>query len=346
MKKLSILAGVTALIAAAIMPAVSVSALVPTYPAGGNSFTINREVEGVTNNVTNTFTYTIAESEKPDGATVTGMPTSTTVVFNNVAPAAGKATASRVVDLSSVNFSKVGNYSFTVTETGTDDDYPIDTTHNSYTVYVLVRYELGAGNVPNNNAYTATIQVADKDGTKVSNLLWSNAPERTYLELTATTTGDLAETDKCFAYTIDVQPGNGARAGDVYAINSSTTCEGSASSVTVGTAATIYLMHGDSATIGQSSGMNQLPLAINVNITKTDTSDGYTTTIDGIERVTYIPNLQSPSAQDFDPTVEIVNDKTADPFTGVFTNIWLYLLLLIIAIVGYIYFNRRSTEKQ
>ena len=347
MKKLSILAGVATLIAAAILPVASVSALVPTY-SGNTSFTINREIRNVTNSVTNTFTYTITENEKPEGATVTGMPTVANVVFDDTEPFDDAALASNSVNISGVNFSKVGDYSFTVTETGTDDavNYPIDTAHNSYTVYVLVRYELGAGNVPNNNAYTATMYIKNKEGNKVGQLNWSNAPERTYFELAATTTGDLAETDKCFAYTIDVQPGNGVKAGDVFAINSSTTCEGSASSVTAGTPATIYLMHGDSATIGQSNGLNQFPLAASVTITKTDTSDGYTTTMDGTERVTYTPALQSPGAQDFDPTIEIVNDKTADPFTGVFTNIWLYLVLLIIAVAGYIYFSRRSTEKQ
>lgn len=347
MKKISILAGVVTLIAAAILPVTSVSALVPTYN-GSSSFTINREIGGVTNSVTNTFTYTIAENEKPEGATVTGMPTVANVVFDDTEPFDDAVLASQVVNLSGVNFSKVGDYSFTVTETGSDDEtnYPIDTAHNSYTVYVLVRYELGTGNVPNNNAYTATMYIKNNAGTKVGQLNWSNTPERTYLELTATTTGDLAETDKCFAYTINVQPGNGVKNGDEFVINSNTTCEGSADSVVAGTPATIYLMHGDTATIGQANGINQFPLAAGVTITKTDTNDGYTTTIDGEERTTYTPNLQSPSAQDFDPTILINNDKTADPFTGVFTNMWLYLVLLIIAVVGYIYFNRRSTEKQ
>ena len=345
MKKLSLIAGVLALVIATALPIANVSANTATYN-GSSSFTLNREVSGVTNNVNNTYTYTIAQDSAPTGATVTGMPSSATVVFNNVAPVSGTATANTVVDLTNVDFSMIGNYVYTVTESATSDttNYPIDSTHNSYKIHISVRYQVDSNTgVPNNNVYVATIQATNNADAKASTIIWTNGASRTYIEIDTTTTGNSAETDKCFAYTVDIPVGNGVSAGDTYTIESSTTCTGGAASVTAGSPATIYLKHGDTALVGQNSGTNELPVGASYTITKTDTSDGYTTTIDGTEtRTTSGTTTTSSNVQ----PIEIVNDKDEDAFTGIFTNMWLYLLLLIIGILGLIYVNRRSTEKE
>lgn len=347
MKKLSILAGVVALIAAAILSTTNVSALTPTY-TGDDHLTLTREITGLSNNVTNSYRYGIREVSKPSGATVVGMnlyPGSSTISFTNDTPdpSNNSVRKSTTVPLDGVSFSMVGDYVYDIAEFYSDDVHNYEIDETVYTIHILVRYETDSNGVPNNNAYTATIVVEDESGNKLGpdDLLWTNGVEREYFDIHATTTGDMAEADKCFEYTVYIPVGRGANAGDTYTISSDTDCDGGATSMTPGTPATIYLMHDDGARIGQNDGRNQLPNSVDFTITKTDTSDGYTTVIEDVGQTSYTGSTHSSDKQ-----VDIVNEKSADPFTGVFTNIWLYLLLLIVAIVGYIYFNRRSTEKQ
>lgn len=100
---------------------------------------ITRTVTGVTNPVTNTFTYTIEQVKDQDKYAkdgCTGAPTSATVEFNATAPVDGTATATGNIDFSSTTFSKAGDYLFKVTETGSTDttNYPLDKS----TYYVVV----------------------------------------------------------------------------------------------------------------------------------------------------------------------------------------------------------------
>ena len=86
MKKLSFFAGVSAIALAAttLLPAIGAYAQTATYLTS-DEITLTRTVSGVTNPVTNTFTYTMtADSNNP--GTVTGMPSPIQIVFNNTAP--------------------------------------------------------------------------------------------------------------------------------------------------------------------------------------------------------------------------------------------------------------------
>ena len=58
--------------------------------ATNNPITISRTITGLTNNVSNTFTYDITPAGTYTG--VSGMPNSATVVFNNASHTSGTAT--------------------------------------------------------------------------------------------------------------------------------------------------------------------------------------------------------------------------------------------------------------
>ncbi|MBO4855140.1 hypothetical protein J5500_01890 [Candidatus Saccharibacteria bacterium] len=366
MKKLSFASGVAAiaLAAASIFPAAGVFAnTVASTDYTGNPVTLTRTVSGVTNNVTNTFGYTITNTSTPTGGSVTNAPTAASIVFSNTAPSGtpAAATQSTTVDFSAANYSKVGDYEFTIHENSSTDatNYPIDAEHNDYKAVVQVRYYTDGSNVPDNTRYVATIYIKDKNGDKVTSgvATWGSAAARTYIEVEATTTGNMADTNECFAYTINIPAGNGVVAGDHFTIVSNSTCqETSATSVTAGTPATVYLKHGESLTVGVNNGANELPVGAKYTITKTNASDDYIEKFDGStasssgEKTTVaVPTPGDTAAEaafDANNHTDIENNLQSNPLTGIVTNFWFYLVLLIIGAFGFIIFMRKRQDDE
>jgi len=352
MKKLSFAAGVSAIALAAttIIPVAGVFATTATYDGTNNIVTLQRTVSGVSNPVTNTFTYTITNTDKPDGATVTGAPTSASIAFNgSESVATGSAVKTTTIDFANADFSKPGDYTWTISETGTGNtaNYPIDTADNDYTVIVSVRNVLDGDNVPT-GAYTGSLILKNKAGTKVDTATWTSAASLTYISATAKTTGNLAETDQCFAYTLTIPATGSVNAGDKFTINNTSTCTGSDTEVTAGTAATIYLKHGDAITVGQKDGTNELPVGASYTWTKaSDTSTGYTNKIDGTTAATITKTTVAVSDDNFNTAnvTAFENNKDADPQTGIITNIWFYIILLTIGAFGIFFIIARRKKE-
>ncbi|MBP5656081.1 hypothetical protein J6X15_00650 [Candidatus Saccharibacteria bacterium] len=367
MKKLSFTAGVAtiALVAASILPVAGAFAnQVASADFTNNPLTLSRTVSGVSNNVTNTFGYTITQGTIPSGATVSGAPATASIVFNNTAPTSGDATATTTVDFSSANFSKVGDYTYTIRESSSTDavNYPIDTASNDYTALVQVRYYVDPNtNVPDNSRFVATTYLTNASDNKVSNntATWGSSAARTYIEAKATTTGNMAETTDCFAYTINIPAGNGVVAGDTFTVSTASTCSGNPSSVTAGTATTIYLRHNDTVTVGQNGLVNQLPVGASYTWTKaSDSNTGYTNKIDGTQQSSVtkttvaVTNVDCDDDSDgagcFDDNnhTDFENNKELDPLTGIVTNFWFYIMLLVAGLVGFFIISRRKQNDE
>ena len=352
MKKLSFASGVAAIVLAAtsIFPVAGVFAKLAADTITGNPVTLRRTVSGVTNPVTNTFTYTITAGSKPKTtSTATGVPASTTIAFNNEAVSGGSAVKTNTIDFSAVQFSDAGDYTWTVAETGSTDttNYPIDTSHNNYTIQASVRYPVDSNNVPDNSQYIVTMTIADKNGGKVSEATWISTASRTYIEAVAKTTGNKADTSECFAYDIDIP----AAVGGTYTIAISPTsgaCSSSASSVTAGTTATVYLKHGDTVRVGDKNGTYELPIGVQYTIAKQDDSDDYTEKMDGSNGSSVTKTTVASNAANFNTEnhTDIENNWQANPLTGIVTNFWFYLVLLIIGAFGIIVFMRKKQDDE
>ena len=334
MKKLSFFAGVSAIALAAttLLPAIGAYAQTATYLTS-DEITLTRTVSGVTNPVTNTFTYTMtADSNNP--GTVTGMPSPIQIVFNNTAPnGSNVATATSTLDLGNLDYSAVGDYSWTISETGSTDttNFPLDS--DTYTITVSVRYVVDANNVPT-GAYEASIKPVTPT--------WDSEAERTRLEIEADTKGNLADTSLCFEYTINVA-GN---TNDVYHLDyvsgGGSDCT-NPSQITANTDTVIRLKHGDGILVGNIGGNYELPVGASYTISKNDTNDGYTNTINSQS------NSYTGTAQSGGERVSIVNTKEADPVTGIVTSAWFYIILLSIGAFGLFFFiiaRRRNDDEE
>ncbi len=338
--------------------------------------TITRNVLNVTNNVTNTFSYTIA-AKTGNPATVTGYPTSAEVIFNGKAPGEGTTTATQtgIIDFSHAVFTELGDYYFTITETGSTDSntYPLDT--KKYDLVVSVRNVYGSGTTPTGTTieYSVADQAYTYDSTNTNvtdtkaDVVYQSSSPRTYIELTKNVTGNMGRTDKYFQFDIELTHQN-VRVGDVInvynASETGTYNNGSSrfSTVTVRDVdgkkvITVYAKHGETIVIGKkidgSTETCQLPVGTKYTISETDynsESEPYTTTIDGTADNDKISNQKTTVAvgdTNFNTAnkTTYVNDRTLPALTGLFINIMPFVLLVVVAFVGIILIKKTSKKE-
>jgi hypothetical protein len=167
---------------------------------------------------------------------------------------------------------------------------------------------------------------------------WTSDAERTDLSIDATTTGNMADTSKCFDYTITVGETTGETYTVAYNPSAGTECS-NPDTISSGVPTTIRLKHGDNIVIGNDAGSQQLPLGATYSIAKVDTSDGYTNTLN--------PTTGTTAASGNAITTN--NHKEADPVTGIVTNAWFYIILLAISVFGFFFFiiaRRRDDDEE
>lgn len=305
---------------------------------------IKRTINNVSNNVTNTFTYTITQNaNNPTGAT--GLPTSATIVFNNTVPTSNTVEESGTVDFSGATFTTAGDYEFTISETESTNptNFPIDPT--TYTIIAAVRYD-------SNHALEATLlqEVRNNGGTK-TDATWEYNAQRTHFEITETTSGNMADVNKCFEYTLNIPAGNGVTAGDTFTASVTSSCTGNPSTITAGTPETIRLASGDTAVIGSSSGVaEQIPIGAGYTLTLV-ADDGYTATFNN-ESMTAgtaktVTGLVGPLDTDFDTKnkANLALTKSSDIPTGIFTNVWTYVVILGISATGIAVVSKKYSKK-
>ena len=314
--------------------------------------TITRNVNEVTNNVTNTFTYTIAFDSAygagANGGTASGFPTSTTVAFNNVAPLSGTATQTGTVDFAGTTFTKVGDYRFTLNETGSTSStqYPLDNT--TYYLYVSVRYAAGDTDGTQMVATVAGSGISDSSndenhatdpGTKEA-VVFESDSVFTNISITKTVTGNMG--DKSHYFTVNVTiPGSGTYlvSGGQYGTPATST-----TTVTAGTATALQIKHGETLTIGLASDgtTNQVPIGVSYTVAET-TEQGYTTTIDTVEQSSTTKTSVQAAASN---ATAIVNRYEVATLTGVFLNIMPYVVMAIAVIILIALIRRSSKNKK
>ena len=212
-----------------VMPVVS-AGMVSAVTTAPTSVTITQEVLKVTNPVTNTFTYTVTEdANNPETGLISAAKNNNTftIAFNNEVPdsATNKATKTGTLDLSAINFTKVGDYKFKIEMTessDTDNSYSLDTDY--WYAYVSVRYVMEPTDSDEKTgtptsavrAVTATVGTENTDawinpdptatpavaGNK-DDITFQSTPGLTYVELTKKVTGNLGDINEYFEYTVD-----------------------------------------------------------------------------------------------------------------------------------------------
>lgn len=352
-----------AMVAAPVMASGLASAVTITNdPANSTdawptTLTITREVEGVTNPVVNTYTYSVAAAQT-NPAAVTNLPANFTIAFDGSETITNnKVTKTTTLDMSGIVFNQVGDYEFIVKEisSSTPTIYPVDATE--WYAYVSVRYVTQDG-TPSGTP-TATIEAtlapqakAGNTGTK-ADIVFNSSAEFTNISISQNLTGNLADINEYFPVKVefvnnDIADGTQLVVLGAHSTDGSTTVTSSTATVTGGEF-TIYLKHGQDVTIGltdtSASGLQQLPVGLEYEVTLTAT--GYNIYVDDAtsavnNTVTVEKTTVSNAA---DNATRFTSNKEADPLTGFFVNYWPFVLLVALGVTG-MYIIKKTSKKE
>ena len=331
-----------------------------TTTVKADGFNVERTVTSVANPVTNTFTYTVtADASNPD--TVTPPSGTYQVVMNNEAPSsntASKTVAPLIAESvwTGLNYTKPGTYKFVVAETGSSNGtlYPKDTA-DKYEVTIYVENVLSDG-IPTgslNKTYIGAVLQGDPNPTKIPKTgnatFTSAAGGRSYLSISKTVKGNMADTNQCFDFTVAL---TGVTAGETYSVTGSS-CSNSDITVASGATtanATVKAKHGETVTIGKSGNINQLPVGAGYTITEVAATGhdntSYTTTINGTAGSSSGAKTVSSTATS--NAYEFENTAQATTPTGIILRTLPFVVLVVLSVTGIVAIvnNKKLTKEQ
>ena len=310
------------------------------------SLDVTREVHNVSNPVKGTFSYEVLFDEGPaNGFVASTKPADFTITFDGTETISAdhKVSKSVTLNLSALKFTKLGDYKFIIKEKSATSPYPKDNEEMYF--YVSVRNVLNPDQTPT-GAFIAELapKVKKNDTGDKVDCIFRSSLVTSHIKISNKVTGNFADVDKYFAYTVSIL----GETGDVYKINGAHSTDGSTevttSNYTVGTTTTIYLKHGQEVTIGLDGTKEQIPIEVDYTITET-VDDGYSAKVDGADGNHVSKSIVETSDDTFDTdnVTAFTNHKEKANLTGMILNIVPFIMLFILGFVG-IYYIRRTSE--
>jgi hypothetical protein len=317
------------------------STVLPT----GTNVRICKTIDNVYENVSASFDYTFTAGTGLDAST---MPSDTHIIFSNEAPVNHVIEKCTNVDLGGVSFTdttpKLAD--ITVNE-GTTSPGFTPTSTASFTMTLQLVNTVDANNQITGQA-ASLAYITDPSATgnpKVQEMDFTATAfyANQSLNLTNTVEGTGGDTNKYFTYTVTIGGSTGAQ----YTVVGGGT--GSASTCIANTACTIKLKSGESAVIGVG-GSKQIPVGTTYSIVQSD--NDYTTKHKIVDTQTgsWVNSLSTGqqtilSTSSNETTVNFVNAKDASVPTGIFLNLWPYILLGA-ASLGIIFYTKKNLAEK
>ena len=348
---------VLALAAAAIfVPKASAEEYFVRLSSGSTmSIPISRKITNVGGHVSVKYTYKLVPSPDNPGY-VGGLQSTTNITFNRIVDAgAGETIGNCSLALQNMTFSKVGDYTFTLSEHASTNQsvYPLDTV-NKYDIYFQVTNKLDENDEPTGELQVRLLDqmYSYKDDAKVPLRAQFESPANyTYIVLDSKVSGSAADAGKYFKYKVDFTGLVDGATLTIKGQDSSVSYGGETISTktqyTVGDGDLyVYLKHGQEVTIGKYESQNitayELPDGISYTITKVEADDGYTSKIDGAEVVTVAKSATISDANDFSikNVTLAINSKDSTVNTGVLISAWPYMAIALFGLSGFIVFRR------
>ena len=311
-----------------------------TTSTNNHAITLSRTISGVTNAVNNTFTYSVtADQNNPAGAS--NVPSSGSVVFSNVAPISGTATATGTIELAGSSFTTNGDYTYTVQETGSTDDtvYPVDTT-DKYTIKISVR-NASATDFSSKVATVTLYSGIGSSATKINNATFpfTSGAETRAITINKSIEGNMADVDQYFTVAVTI---DGA-AGNSYAIAGQSE-SGAPSACTVANAATsctanVRIKHGETVTI------SGIPVGTNYQFTETNIPNGYSAAVNGGSGASSGQKTVSATASENNNS--IVNTYNSPVPTGIILKVLPYVIVIALAVAVIIFVvvkNKKNSD--
>ena len=307
-----------------------------------SSLTVTRRIEGVTNKVNNTYTYTVnALDSNPTGAS--NEPTTFTINFNNVQPGGDNvATSTSVLDFTGTTYTQVGDYTYIVTETASSDETNFPISEQSYEVYVSVRYAVDENNIqisPRTLVATLSsqaIEQTDLTSLEKSDIVFTSSSELTYINVSKEIRGNFAENEEYFKFLLKI---NGQTGDEYQIIGQDENINYKGEDISTSNTYTVdnsdqyvYLKHGQTITIGKTSDeLSQIKSGITFQLIEQD-AENYTTYINGSNTVSKDTGVLTTVSDSSRNNASFVNDDSRTIKTGVMLTIAPFAILMIVSV--------------
>ncbi|MBR3322485.1 hypothetical protein IKG13_00235 [Candidatus Saccharibacteria bacterium] len=307
-------------------------------PDSPQSVDICKTITNAYDNTTATFNYTFAAQSTG----LTNVPSTQSIVFNNDAPTNHEVKKCTTVSLANVAFTDNSPKQVEVEVTETPvSGFSVDST--TYKILFDLRNTVDAND--NITGQIATAYLHDDSGQKVSKFDFASAKQYGDKDITLTKTvkGNGGDVNKYFKFTANI---SGA-AGTTYTVYGSSSTD-SASSCAANTACVIYAKHGETIRIGFDGTDSEIPVGETYTITEDAYSD-YTTSVavgGGTASSSSTTGQQTISATSANNTAAFTNVKGINPPTGLFLNLWPYILLGAISAGAIIYGKKLRSSKK
>ncbi len=307
------------------------------------SINITKNVNNVTSSVNATFNYKITEERSENPGSITGINEDFSITFNNVEPVNNVASVTSSLDLSSLTFSKVGDYYLKICEVSSSNPsiYPID--NKCYYPLVMVRYELN-GNTPTGSLISTLISSVS-DGENKTDAVFNSRP-MSYITINNLVTGDMADKDEYFKFKITI---NDDTLENVVIKNQDASVLYNGEEVITSSTYNpnednyIYLKHGQSVTIGDGESP-QIKAGTSYTIEEVD-HENYKTYINNSTDDNKLLSVEKLSHISEENINEFVNNYEGITFTGVVSNIFPYLILVLMGLVLFVLTRKKYANK-
>ncbi len=227
--------------------------------------------------------------------------------------------------LSGINFSKPGQYYFTLTEIpGNDQDIVYNPTNASYMVRVDVVWDLDAEGAPTTTAKIKTVQLLNAAGkVKAPVAAFTNTDPNGNLKVEKTVKGIAANTNDEFTFSVTLTKGGKPLAG------SYNTKKNGTASDKVHDGSTFTLKSGETFEI------DNLPEGTSYTVTETDAKGYDSTDVTAEGTTTQKTTTGSGTISNGDnDKVDFVNNKGFGPQTGITMNTLPFVAVGVVAVAG------------
>ena len=308
-------------------------------PNSPQSVKICKTITNVYDATTATFDYTFTAQSTG----LTGVPSTQSIVFTNAAHTNNEVSKCIDVDISGVTFADNSpkQVEVEVAETAVNG-YSPDTT--KYTLLFDLRNTVDGNN--NVTGQVATAYLHNSAGAKVTQFDYTSAKQYgdQSILLSKTVKGSAADTNKYFKFTVNVS----GTAGTTYTVNGAAAGSGSAASCTANTDCIVYLKGGDTVRIGYTGTAGEIPVGETWTVTE-DTYSDYTTTVATgtaaatSARTTGQQTILNDASSN---TAAFTNTKDSTTPTGIFLNLWPYILLGAISVGAVVYGKKAFSNRK
>ena len=303
---------------------------------------ITKRVLNVNSKVSASFYYHISDMED-NPAPISGISENFEIGFTNANPTNGVVEVTSTLDLSSLRFSKVGDYSIKICEYTTSDLRVYEPTNTCFYPMIMVRNEMENG-VPTGNLIATLLNVVS-DGENKTDAVFETQP-KSYLTISKNVTGDMADKEEYFKFKVNINSNNIdplviSNQDEVVTYNGETIT--TSSTIIPGEDNYIYLKHGQTVTIGYSD-ENQIPSGTEVTIEEVDAVN-YKTYVNNSEDNNKVYNLSALSHKENENVVAYVNNYEEVTLTGLFIDAAPFIIITIVGFALFVIIRKKHEAK-